>query len=326
MKKLLLIAITASVLLSTVAAAAPLSTQSAARQLPHHMITPIPADVSIYEDVVDQAQTTNYTGNISVGYVNFYGFHNLSVAQSFIPTKKILTRVQIYSAKNPNSTMPCVLAIRSNLTGENLAYATMNPQAFPDYPSFDWVEFNFDDIPITINTTYYLVLWTDNATGNYYYASGSDGNPYPNGSAYYTINNGQNWSLLGNDGDAAFQTYGRDAPSWATGMYSGVWGLCPAGIPLPPSGWFTGFTRQRFLLGYDGIFAPFNTPIHNATNGLTGVVFGPFMIGAIKNLTTGKAAWFVSLGSGNATTSEFYFRLMFFVGPTFYMSGKYYTF
>jgi len=327
MKKLLLIAIITSVLLSPIAAAAPLPTQDAARQLPHHPTTQTPADVSTYEDAVDQAQTTNYTGNITVGYVNFGGgLVNCSVGQSFIPAKKILTRVQIYMAKNPNSTLPCNLAVRDNLTEETLVYATMSPPAFSDYPNFGWVEFNFDDIPVTINTTYYLVLWTENATGSFYYASGSDGNPYPNGSAYWTLDDGQNWSLLGNESDAAFKTYGRDAPAWATGMYSGVWGLAPAGIPLPPSGWFTGFTRQRFFIGFDGIFAPFNTPVHNATNGITGVLIGPFMIGAVQNLTTGKGAWFVSLGTGNATTSEFYFRIMFFVLPTFYMAGKYYSF
>jgi len=326
MKRLLLIGIIASVLLSPIAAAVPMPARDAP-SLFSHVRTPTAAvvNVSIYEDALDQAQTTNTSGYLPVGnsYM-MYGGANISVAQSFVPTKPILTRAQFYMAKNASATYPCSFAVRDNLTGENLAYATMNPQAFPDYPSAGWVEFDFFDIPVTVNTTYYFVVWTQNVTDNYYYVYGGGDDPYPNGDAYYSINNG-NWTIISEGSDAAFQTYGREIPSWATGMYSGVWGLNVAGMPLIPLGWFTGFSRQRILLGFDGIFAPFNVTVHNATMALTGVIIGPFLLGAVHNLTTGKAAWTVGLGGINATTSVFLIRLMLFLGPTFFLAGKYYA-
>ncbi len=325
MKRLLLIGIIASVLLSPLAYAAPLSPQYSP-SIVTHARTPVAADgnVSIYEDALDQSQTANTTGFIPVGNSSFMGWLNISVAQSFIPTKGILTRVQFYMAKNATATQPCCLAVRDNLTGADLAYATLSPPAFSTYPNFSWVEFDFFDIPVTVNTTYYIVIYTQGLADNYYFASGGGHDPYPNGAAYFRYT-GVNWSVIPpGDGDAAFKTYGRDAPSWATGMYSGYWGLAPLGVPLPPAGWLTGFSRQKILFGFDGIWAPFNTTVHNATMALTGVILGPFLLGGIHNLTTDKGAWCIGLGGINATTSVFYYRIMFFIGPSFYLAGIYY--
>ena len=281
-------------------------------------------NTSLYEDDVDQNQNS-YDGVIPVGaYFDGDNHFNVSIAQSFIPTKRILTRVQFFMARNATATYPCTLAIRDNLTGDNLAVVNVASSVFPAYANLSWIDFNFEDIPVTIGTMYYMVLYTTNVTENFYYCTGMDGSLYSNGSAYISFNNGQNWTEI-TDRDGCFKTYGRDAPAWAKGLYSGQWGISIFGLPVLPIGWFTGFSKQGFiLLRFEGIFANFNVTVRNATGGLNGVILGPFMLGGVRNLTTDNGTFFVGLGGRNATTSEFYFRIMVFVGPNFYMYGKYY--
>lgn len=281
-------------------------------------------NTSIYEDHVDQNQTS-YDGVIPVGaYFDGDNHLNVSVAQSFIPTKKILTRVQFFMARNATVSYPCTLAIRDNLTGDNLAVVNVTSSIFPAYTNLSWIDFNFEDIPVNIGTKYYMILYTTNVTGNFYYCAGMEGSLYSNGSAYISFNNGQNWTEI-SEGDGCFKTYGRNAPAWAKGLYSGQWGISIFGLPVLPIGWFTGFSKQGFILvSFEGIFANFNVTIRNATGGLNGVILGPFILGGVRNLTTGNGTFFVGLGGRNATTSEFYFRIMVFFGPNFYMYGKYY--
>lgn len=107
-------------------------------------------------------------------------------------------------------------------------------------------------------------------------------------------------------------------PSWATGNFSGVWGLNVLGQPLPPAGWLVGYYSFNGLVGrFEGVFDVFN--VTNATGAIGGFFLGPFMFGQIANITTGNATGFVGIGGAN--TTHFYWRIMGFVGPTFYMYG-----
>jgi hypothetical protein len=167
---------------------------------------------SPYIDELDQSMT-DYDGALPVGNTNLGVYVNLSAAQSFIPQKEVLTRAQFLMGRNALASYPCVLAVRNNLTGENLASISVGPNEFPvvnETPSEDqlaWINFDFPDLWVTPGLTYYLVVYTTNITGNYYWVSGNGTNIYPNGTAYYSIDNGATWTEL-TDSDGCFKTYG----------------------------------------------------------------------------------------------------------------------
>lgn len=277
----------------------------------------------IYEDHVDQEQN-NITGEAPIGQSSWPGsLVNVTVAQSFIPTSRILTRVMLYMNRTETASQPCTLVVRESLQENDLIAVSVAPESFLSDGTFSWIEFDFFDIPVTPGNQYYLILYTANITNNVYFCAGADGDPYPYGNVFFSLDDGQNW-IEQNESDAAFQIYSRDVPEWANGMFYGAWGISILGAPALPIGWFTGFSRQRLLFGFDGIFGGFNTPVSNATMALSGIVLGPFMLGGIRNLTTEKGAWYVGLGGINATNNLFYYRIMLFTGPNFFMFGKYY--
>ena len=167
-----------------------------------------------YVDELDQSMT-DYDGSLPLGPTNFLGFYaNISVSQSFIPHKELLTRTQFLMARNASTSSPCVLAVRDNLTGENLAIVSLTPGEFPvvnGTPTEDqlaWIDFNFDDIWVIPGQTYYLVVYTANITENYYWISGNGTNMYPNGSVMLSIDDGKTWSELIPNADGCFKTYG----------------------------------------------------------------------------------------------------------------------
>lgn len=167
-----------------------------------------------YVDELDQSMI-DYDGSLPLGPTNFLGFYaNLSVAQSFIPQKELLTRTQFLMARNASTSSPCVLAVRDNLTGENLAIISVTPGEFPvvnGTPTEDqlaWINFNFDDIWVIPGQTYYLVVYTANITENYYWISGNGTNMYPNGSVMLSIDDGKTWGELIPNADGCFKTYG----------------------------------------------------------------------------------------------------------------------
>lgn len=168
---------------------------------------------SPYNDELDQSMT-DYDGSLPVGRTNIFSYYaNLSIAQSFIPQMEVLTRVFFLMARNASTSEPCVVAIRDNLTQEDLSIASIEPSAFPivngtpTEEQLAWIEFNISDIWVTSGQTYYIVVYTANVTDNYYWISGNGTNIYPNGTVYLSINDGQNWSEF-TDADGCFKTYG----------------------------------------------------------------------------------------------------------------------
>ncbi len=168
---------------------------------------------SPYVDELDQSMT-DFDGSLPMGRTNIFGYYaNLSVAQSFIPQKELLTRAQFLMARNASTSKPCILAVRDNLTGANLAMTSMEPSEFPivnGTPTEDqlaWINFNFNDIWVTPGQTYYLVVYTTNITGNYYWISGNGTNMYVNGTVMLSIDNGNTWAEFPN-ADGCFKTFG----------------------------------------------------------------------------------------------------------------------
>jgi hypothetical protein len=170
---------------------------------------------SSYVDELDQSMT-EYDGSLPLGRTNIFGYYaNLSIAQSFIPQMEVLTRTFFLMARNTSTSHPCVLAIRDNLTKEDLSVVSVEPSEFPivngtpTEEQLAWIEFNFDDIWVTPGQTYYIVVYTANVTDNYYWISGNGTNIYQNGTVYLSTNDGQNWTEFpGGNADGCFKTYG----------------------------------------------------------------------------------------------------------------------
>jgi len=183
-----------------------------------------------FEDELDQSMTTP-DGALPIGAVFLNSTHqqNLSAAQSFIPRKEVLTRVLLLMAKNATATYPCTCDLRENLTGENLASVNVTPDQFKIYDpenqtgNLTWVEFDFCSVWVTPGKTYYMVLLTANVTNNFYWCAGNGTNVYPNGSAFYSLNDGHSWQNL-TDSDACFKTYGVRETVLAVTMKKGLLG------------------------------------------------------------------------------------------------------
>ena len=124
-----------------------------------------------------------------------------------------------------------------------------------------------------------------------------------------------------------FSTFNRsistrvDPPNWATGNFSGEWGIGTFGIPTIPMGPVEGYYREGIFTGYiKGVFSEYNKA---ETGQIEAIIFGYYLIGVIQNEATGNGTYIVGLGGRNETTSEFYYNLHLFVGPGWYMIGTY---
>jgi hypothetical protein len=86
-----------------------------------------------------------------------------SHAQSFTPTKDKLTAVSLYLFKGitPPEPVHITVSIRDNLTGSNLVTKTINTSVVTITKSPQWVLFDFEDISITPEITYYIVCSVD---------------------------------------------------------------------------------------------------------------------------------------------------------------------
>ena len=131
---------------------------------------------------------------------------NNSVAQSFIPTKNVLTRVNISIGRNRTATLPYIVAIREELTGPDIAIAKLNAEDVAK-ESFNWTEFDFSDVRITSGESYYIVSYTTNVTDNWYAWGAHNLSLYPKGSMFYSIDDGETWTK-NETLDMCFLTYG----------------------------------------------------------------------------------------------------------------------
>lgn len=111
-----------------------------------------------------------------------------------------------------------------------------------------------------------------------------------------------------------------DPPNWANGEFLGEWGLDIWGEWQIPAGWMFGYYKISTKLGYFYAgFAEFGEP--NATWFIKGYFFGPFMIGSIGVNEYANDTLFVGIGRYNET--DYHWRIMGEVGPTFFVDGTY---
>ncbi len=159
-------------------------------------------------DVLDQSQPAmDWFGPVGPCPL-VSGVPNYILAQSFIPTKPVLTRVELMLAKNSTTTYDYTVVIRNALNGTDLASASVPAEQITT-ENFSWIEFDFPDIGVTSGNTYYIVSYTVNATDNWYAWGLKMGEVYLNGTIYYSINDEITW-LEEPGGDMTFMTYGRE--------------------------------------------------------------------------------------------------------------------
>lgn len=188
-----------------------------------------------FDDELDQSQT-EITENLTIPVGQILlgeNIVNVQLAQSFIPAKEVITRVELLIGKNITATHPLIVSIRKELTDDDIVSASVNPEQVPTQ-EFDWVEVDFSDTHITIGQTYYIVTLTENTTENYYgWYGNTDPESYPFGCFWYSIDDGNSWSNESSSSnqdnpagwvyqyenmrfdenvtwDLCFKTYGRD--------------------------------------------------------------------------------------------------------------------
>jgi hypothetical protein len=154
---------------------------------------------------------------------------NFQIAQSFIPQKAILTRIEVSIVKNATASYPFIFGIRDELTHPDLVNTSVSADDIPT-DNFSWVEFDISNLWVTVGQTYYMVCYTENITDNFYgWAANNDSEAYPNGCAWISTDDGDTWSNdsvdleLNNNHhtnpkeednatwDMVFRTYGIDA-------------------------------------------------------------------------------------------------------------------
>jgi len=118
----------------------------------------------------------------------------LQVAQSFVPSKNLLTKLELFIGKNSTVTYPFVVEIKENLVGDYLTQQIVDPSIIPT-EDFDWVEINIDDIAVTVGNEYFIVTHTVNVTDNFYaWGANNISESYPFGCMYYSIDDGGSWT------------------------------------------------------------------------------------------------------------------------------------
>ena len=155
-------------------------------------------------DELDQEQP----GWHNYAFVGNFDDENWEIAQSFVPSKEILTRVELYIIKGIAASYPYVVAIRDCLTGKNLVETSISPQDIPNERG--WVEFDFDDIPVIPGHLYYIVSSTTDSEGNYYFWGVGIFDPYSSGTLFYSSDGGETWTEEEEGYDMSFKTYGKD--------------------------------------------------------------------------------------------------------------------
>ena len=131
------------------------------------------------------------------------------MAQSFVPCYKALTRVELMIVKR-YSPGGFTVSIKSDLNSENLTGVYLSSDEIAE--DMSWKNFDFTDIEVTPNQTYYIVCTSENTQDeNMYYWYFGIYNSYINGCAWVYHNS---WKVLTAGGfpeiDLGFKTFGLD--------------------------------------------------------------------------------------------------------------------
>jgi hypothetical protein len=223
-------------------------------------------------DELDQSQELyNFFGPVGSGPL--WSFSNYILAQSFTPTKNLLTRIELYIGKNSTTTFDYTVAIRDDLNGSDLASVSLSAAEITT-ENFSWEEFDIPDLMVTPGDTYYIVSSTANVTENWYYwGLYMNGTVYPNGTIYYTINDEVNWTEEPG-GDMSFKTYGTDA----TALGVEITGVIGVTVNTKNVGVIDATNVKTHVVITGGIFGLINISVDDNTSTLVPGDLSPFKI------------------------------------------------
>ncbi|UCF49152.1 MAG: hypothetical protein JSU91_05230 [Thermoplasmatales archaeon] len=137
------------------------------------------------------------------------------LAQGFKPSVEKLAAVQLYIFKhdNPPAGIEITVSIRDTINGSDLVQISVSADQIEDYK---WVTFNFPEITVTPEETYYIVCRSDGGSGTdvYCWFYGSN-NPYDRGYAWVSLDAGETWGKIVNydNPDFCFKTYSKNTRS-----------------------------------------------------------------------------------------------------------------
>ena len=163
----------------------------------------IDVEIAGIVETPDQQQTQD-------GYA-FTIFGSRWAAQSFVPTRVNLSRVDLLlSCKNvPPS--PLTISLRQFLNGNDLVSFSLPASEVSS--TAEWISCDIPDINVTPGVTYFLVLHTVNGDNNAHYKWHFGSNtPYTDGTLLFSSSNGASWTQYSYY-DFCFKTYGIGAPS-----------------------------------------------------------------------------------------------------------------
>ncbi len=115
----------------------------------------------------------------------------------------------------------------------------------------------------------------------------------------------------------------KDAPDWAVGNFTGVWGLNFWGNDWFPIGNVRGYYGKGFLYKHKlgrSLIEYKETGEENGTS-FEGLFIGPYLLGKATDQETQNTSAFVGLGGYNET--HFRWRIMGMKGPTIFMKGTF---
>jgi len=128
------------------------------------------------------------------------------LAQSFKPTKSMLTKVELYVKRSANTRTNLVVSIRKELNGEDLTSIEVSPERIQT--QMNWEEFDLEYIRTEPEETYYIVLHTEGEITQLecYYWGGAQNTDYTRGAAHGSNNGGNSW-ISDRTKDFCFKTY-----------------------------------------------------------------------------------------------------------------------
>ena len=139
-----------------------------------------------------------------------YGKAQWSLAQSFIPTKKTISKISLFMYK-VGDPLGLRISIRNDLNNSDIACIYIDGSEIKEENKSLWIDFDFSDLEVTVGKTYYIVWEQDGGNPNnlikWRYG---ENNPYANGKAWQNSGWGE-WEELEihrhPDPDFCFKTY-----------------------------------------------------------------------------------------------------------------------
>ena len=176
------------------------------------ILIPTISSLELSDDEIDQQQT-------QIGsYARIY--NETHVAQSFIPTLPILTRIEIYLSKSGSITSDITLIIKESRDGPSLEQVSVSSDKVK-LNEGEWIEFDFPDLEVERGERYYIYCRTDlGDEDNCYKWYGSILDNYEEGFKYVSNNSGTSWEQYSED--CTFITYGAGPIPEITYVVGGV--------------------------------------------------------------------------------------------------------